>query len=147
MAKKEWFTSKLKAKIFTWLGGIPIDRDNVDVMAIKKCFETLKKGNRLVVFPEGTRNKTQEVDLLPIKGGANLIAFKAKVKIVPVAMRSKFKIFSKNNYMCIGKPFGYEEYEGQRLTDELNKKLTEEMAEKLLDTFNEVKAFALENKK
>ena len=145
MAKKEWFTNKIKAKFFGWLGGIPVDRDHVDVMAIKKCFETLKRGDRLVVFPEGTRNKTQEVDLLPIKGGANLIAYKAKVKIVPIAMKSRFRIFRKN-YMYIGEPFDYSEYGGQKLTDELNKQLTKEMAEKLQFAMDEVKVFATEKK-
>ena len=62
-------------------------------------------------------------------------------------MKSRFKIFSKNNYMYIGEPFNYEEYEGQRLTDELNKKLTEEMAVKLQLTFDSVKEFATEKRK
>ena len=97
MAKKELFDKKLKAKFIRWLGGIPVDREKLDISTIKECFKTLKNGDILVVFPEGTRNrKAEEIDLLPLKGGANLIAFKTGAKIVPVGMAKKYKVFRRN---------------------------------------------------
>lgn len=146
MAKKEIFNKKLKEKFFRWCGGIPVDRENLDLNSIKECFKTLKEGNVLVVFPEGTRNKKQEVDLLPIKGGASLLAFKASTKVVPVAMKSKFKMFRKN-YLYIGEAYDFKEYKGRRLDAELTDKLTEDMSNKLLDCLQKAREFAEETEK
>ena len=141
MAKKELFNKKLKAKFIRWLGGIPVDREKLDITTIKECFKVIKAGDRLVVFPEGTRNKTHDQDLLPLKGGANLIAFKTGVKIVPLAMAKKYKIFRKN-HMYIGEPFDYSAYAGQKLTAELNEEFIEDMRIRLLDCIDKSRKFA-----
>lgn len=147
MAKKELFNKKLKAKFIRWLGGIPVDREKLDITTIKECFKTIKNGDILVVFPEGTRNRrVDEVDLLPLKGGANLIAFKTGVKVVPVGMAKKYKVFRKN-YMYIGEAYDYSEYQGQKLSAELSDKLTEDMRQRLLLCINNAREFAKESKK
>ena len=146
MAKKEIFDKKLKEKFFRWCGGIPVDRENLDLKSIKECFKKLKDGEVLVVFPEGTRNKKQEVDLLPIKGGASLLAFKAGTKVVPIAMKNKFKIFRKN-YLYIGEPYDYSEYKGQKLDAELTDKLTEDMSNRILDCLHKTREMAEETEK
>ena len=116
LGKKELMKHKLIGKLLIAYGLIPIDREGVDIEALKKCFSVLKEGASLVIFPEGTRNKTDD-ELKEIKGGASMIACKAKVNIVPVAMRSKFKVFRKN-YVAIGKPIDLSEYYGKRLNAE-----------------------------
>ena len=125
LGKKELTKNKFAAKIMTRYGLIPIDRDKADVNAIKECFAVLKRGDNLIIFPEGTRNKRDD-ELKELKGGASLIALKAKVKVVPFAMMTRFKMFRKN-YGCIGKPFDFSEYYGQRADSELIKKLEEKM--------------------
>ena len=117
LGKKELMKHKLIGKLLLAYGLIPIDREGVDIEALKKCFTVLKEGSSLVIFPEGTRNKT-EGELQKIKGGASMIAVKAKVNIVPVAMRSKFRIFRKN-YLAVGKPIDFSEYYGRKLDSEL----------------------------
>ncbi len=147
MAKKELFNKKLKAKFIRWLGGIPVDREKLDITTIKECFKTLKNGDILVVFPEGTRNKkADEIDLLPLKGGANLIAFKTNSKIVPVGMAKKYKVFRKN-YMYVGEPFDYSSLKGQKLSAELSDELTDDMKNRLLDCIKNAREFAKESKK
>lgn len=147
MAKKELFDKKLKAKFIRWLGGIPVDREKLDITTIKECFKTIKNGDNLVVFPEGTRNKrVDETDLLPLKGGANLIAFKTGVKIVPVGMAKKFKIFRKN-HMYIGEAYDYSKYKGEKLSSELSEKLTEDMKNRLIFCISKAREFAEESKK
>ena len=141
MAKKEWFNKKAKAKLFKWMGAIPVDRDNFDINSIKTCFATLKNGNVLVIFPEGTRNKDERISLLPIKGGASMIAFKTKSKIVPVYMYNKYKPFRKN-YICIGEPYDFLEYQGQKLTPELSDEFANQMTHKLLECKTKVDEFA-----
>lgn len=63
-------------------------------MAIKNALRVLKNGEILGIFPEGTRIKS-ETDDVQIKSGAAMIASKAKVNILPVAISGNYKIFSK----------------------------------------------------
>lgn len=71
---------------------ISIDRDANDIKAIKLCIDSLKKRS-LILFPEGTRNK----DIIPLeaKAGVSMIAARANVKILPVTIKGRFKLFSK----------------------------------------------------
>lgn len=129
MAKKEWFEKKFMSKLFTTLGGIPIDRENADLASIRKCLSVVKRGDILVIFPEGTRNKVDDT-LQEIKGGAGMIAYLAKVKVLPVALKKKFRVFARNE-LYIGKPFDYSEFYGQKLGSDLDAALTEKMRENL----------------
>lgn len=147
MAKKELFNKKGKAKFIRWLGGIPVDREKLDITTIKECFKTIKNGDVLIVFPEGTRNRNvEEIDLLPLKGGASLIAFKTGVQIVPVGMAKKYKIFRKN-HICIGKAYDYSNYQGRKLSAELTEELTEDMANRIKDCIMQARDFAKVAKK
>ena len=130
LGKKEWFSSKFKSWFFRKLGGIPVDREKADITSLKNCLKTLKNGKTLVVFPEGTRNKTEE-DLLPLKGGAAMLAYMSKVKIVPVAMSKRFRPFRKN-YAYIGEPFDFSDREG-KFNAALGEELTETVRVRMLD--------------
>ena len=78
----------------------------------------LKDGHKLVVFPEGTRNKTGTTDIQPIMGGAMIFAIKAKSPIVPIIISGKPKIF-RRTYVMVGKPFELSEFYDKKLTDEV----------------------------
>ncbi len=132
MAKKEWFSGKFKAKLFSTLGAIPVDREKADFASVKRCLEVIKRGDILAIFPEGTRNKVND-ELQEVKGGAAMIAFMAKATVVPVALKKKFKAFHRNE-LYIGKPFDYSEYYGQRLNSALDETLTEKMRANLQKT-------------
>lgn len=144
LAKKEWFDKKFLAWVFKRYGGIPIDREKPEFSALKKCFAVLKNGDNLVVFPEGTRNRKGE-ELLEIKGGAALIAYKAKVPVVPVVMLSHFRKF-RRNYLMIGKPFDFSSFTGTAGSD-LNDGLKAFMLEKMNETREELKRLVGEKKK
>ena len=91
MAKKELFRNKAFGRILTKLGAFPVDRGNTDIGAIKNAMRTLKSGNKLLIFPEGTRvrkGKTSEPH-----AGAVLIAHRVNVPIVPVYLSVKKGLF------------------------------------------------------
>ena len=90
MAKKELFSNKINNYIFNSLGAFPIDRDCIDINAIKTCIKLLKNNNVVCIFPEGTRNKTDNI-LLPFKSGITKIAKKTNSLIVPFGISGEYK--------------------------------------------------------
>ena len=77
----------LLGRAFQVGGFVPIDRASRDqsMAAIEQVAESLRAGNSFLTFPEGTRSKTGA--LLPFKRGPFLMAIKAQVPVVPVAVQ------------------------------------------------------------
>lgn len=61
-----------------------------DLDVLRGVEEGLKKGKRVVIFPEGTR--TRDGNLLPLKKGAFRVAQNAGVPVCPVAIAGSFHI-------------------------------------------------------
>ena len=124
MAKKEYFDGR-HAWFFKLVGCIPVDRSKKDNNATSLALEVLKNGYALGLFPEGTRNKTDQF-LLPFKYGDVSMAHKTDSLIVPFGITGDYKFRSKNLTIRFGKPF--------KVDDDLekaNKKLEKEV-EKLM---------------
>ena len=96
LAKKELFENKFMGFIYKGVGCIKIDRQANDVGAIKECLKVLKKGKKLVVFPEGTRTNNENEALGEVKNGVAMFAIKGKVPIVPMFIYKKPKVFRRN---------------------------------------------------
>jgi 1-acyl-sn-glycerol-3-phosphate acyltransferase len=76
----------LLARAFRMAGFIPIDRHNKEsaLRSIEAGASSLRSGHSFLIFPEGTRSKTDQ--LLPFKKGGFRMAIKAGAPIVPVAI-------------------------------------------------------------
>lgn len=85
IAKQELFRI---SKFFTWLikffNAIPLDRDAQAKSALDQCSQLLQRQKSVVIFPEGTRNKSDS--LLPFKAGIGFLAITNQVPIIPVAV-------------------------------------------------------------
>ncbi len=92
IAKKELFSNKFFAYIMTSLGAIPVDRQNLDLKAIKSSVKVLNEGNYLGIFPEGTRVK--EVKRENIKNGIAYIALRADANILPIEIKGRYIPFT-----------------------------------------------------
>jgi 1-acyl-sn-glycerol-3-phosphate acyltransferase len=81
-------TKYLKYPLLRWFiitaNGIWLDRDTADFSAFRKAVEALRAGKALGIAPEGTRSVT--ASLLEGKPGTALLALRAGVPIVPVAI-------------------------------------------------------------
>lgn len=104
MAKKEYFDSKL-AWFFKLAGCIPVDRTIHDDKAKAAALEVLSLDGAIGLFPEGTRNKTNDKLLLDFKFGTVSMAQKTNATIVPCALTGDYKFRSKNLMCQFGKPF------------------------------------------
>jgi 1-acyl-sn-glycerol-3-phosphate acyltransferase len=67
-------------------GFVAVDRGDRDrsMQSLEQGAESLRSGNSFLIFPEGTRSRTGA--LLPFKKGGFVMAIKAQVPIVPVAI-------------------------------------------------------------
>lgn len=62
---------------------IPLDRYNPSKQWLEESLDALKKGESIIIFPEGKRNKSG-IGLLPFRNGAALLAMHSGARIVPV---------------------------------------------------------------
>lgn len=60
---------------------------------ILQAIDYIKQGISICVFPEGTRNKGEELSMLPFKEGTFKIALKTGCPIVPVSINNTAEIF------------------------------------------------------
>lgn len=144
LCKKEWFKHKIISWFFLSCGAIPVDRENADVQALKNSLKVLKSGKKLIIFPEGTRNKTDE-RLLPIKGGAGVLAAKTCVNVLPMYIKQKSK-FLRRNYLYVGEPMDMSEYFGKRIDKVVEEELAEKIRDGILSTGDKMNEY-FENKK
>lgn len=84
------------------LGCVFIDRANLrqSVKAVQECVEVLKRGNSMVIFPEGTRSKGQVMG--EFKKGSLRLVEKVDVPIVPVSVNNTHSAFESNNHRVRG---------------------------------------------
>lgn len=72
--------------VFQVGGYIPVPREQKEaaLRAIDLAAASIRQGNSFLVFPEGTRSRTDE--MLPFKKGGFVMAIQAQAPIVPVAI-------------------------------------------------------------
>ena len=130
MGKKELWNNKLLGWLFTKVHGFPVDRGNVNMAAIRTAMGILKEGNTLGIFPEGTRSKVGH--MLPLLGGASMLAFKSGCDVVPVYIDGNYKPFRRIT-VRVGKPISMEEikttYSGKSALDEVTRRMEASFAQ------------------
>jgi 1-acyl-sn-glycerol-3-phosphate acyltransferase len=87
------------ARAFRLGGFIPIDRRNKEsaMRSIEAGARSIRSGNSFLIFPEGTRSKTDE--LLPFKKGGFVMAIRAGAPIVPVAVTGGRKAMQRGSWL------------------------------------------------
>lgn len=114
IAKKEMRKIPLLPLYMDDIGCLFLDRNDIrqGMEIIKQGAEFMNMGHSMILFPEGTRNQTE--NLLPFKEGGYKMAEKSKSPIVPVAISGsdlllesapKNHIRSHNVIIEFGKPF------------------------------------------
>ncbi|WP_258238870.1 lysophospholipid acyltransferase family protein [Arcobacter sp. CECT 8985] len=88
VAKKELYNSLFFGSFTKNAGSILIDRESSNMSDFfKRTKEIVKEGHSIFIFPEGTRNTTNEV-LNGFKDGSKLIALKNRLDILPIFIKT-----------------------------------------------------------
>ena len=82
-ARDYFFDTTLKGWFFsTFLNVVPIEREETSLAGLRTVKSILSRGESALIFPEGTRSRSGEVQ--PFKPGLGLIAWELRAPIVPV---------------------------------------------------------------
>ena len=114
MAKVEIMRLPFIGWILSKAGVFGVDRGATDVKAVRTAMKFLKEGDKLLMFPEGTRVRGNED--VEAKVGAALFATRTGVPLLPVYIQRKKRRFRRNT-VVIGEPY-YPEFEGRKPSEE-----------------------------
>lgn len=85
IAKSEFYRTGIVVWLFSRAGTIPVDRGTADMRALRRAQHALKRGEDVLIFPEGTRIRTDDQPV-EIHGGFALMAQMAKASVAPMAV-------------------------------------------------------------
>src|SRR6202451_4345728 len=144
MAKEGVFHPAIFGALLTRLGAFPVDRTSADRESLRLSEEVLKRGQALVLFPEGTRKEGTVVE--PLHDGAAFIASRTGATIVPVGIAgserampvgAKFPRLTKIQ-IVVGTPIEPPTSEGRVSRSQITEK-TEELRRELEAVYSEAR--------
>jgi 1-acyl-sn-glycerol-3-phosphate acyltransferase len=132
LAGEKWAESWPVSWLLKTVGGIFVNRGEVDRVALAKCLAVLRDGGILGLAPEGTRSRTGV--LQRGKPGVAYIAIKAGVPILPVGISGQEKLLASwkrlrrpHIMMRVGEPFWLDPIEGRQKGQQLQARSDEVM--------------------
>jgi 1-acyl-sn-glycerol-3-phosphate acyltransferase len=111
MAKRELFARRWQAWLLSSLGAFPVDRGASDSEAIDTARAILKRGDCVVVFPEGTR--VRPGPLGAPRRGVGRLALETGAPVAPIAVigtedvREKWRIRPRKVRLRAGRPLRF----------------------------------------
>lgn len=132
LARKTLFRFAPFRWLIEFLDAIPIDRDGFGIGGIKETLKRLKRGELVLIFPEGTR--TKDGNVAPLKPGFVALARRGRTPLLPIGMDGAFDAWPRNArfprpsriHVCIGEPISPETMAAltdEQLIDELERRI------------------------
>ena len=99
MVRKEWYKLPFVGWHLSRSGNIAIDRSNprASAKSVIEAVRMIKAGRNVIFFPEGTRDP--DGIMREFKGGGFVLAQKANVAILPVAIDGAYKVLRKGSWL------------------------------------------------
>lgn len=91
--------------LFRLMLTIPVDRSRHTPEVIAASDEVLRRGGVIAIFPEGTRNRSEDEILLPFKYGAVSLARNNGACIVPCVNTGSYRPFFSRVETYFGEPY------------------------------------------
>jgi 1-acyl-sn-glycerol-3-phosphate acyltransferase len=123
---------------FRWLietlDAIPIDREGLGIAGLKETLRRLKRGEMVLIFPEGTRTADGEVAAL--KPGFSALARRGDVRLLPVGLDGAFDAWPRTKllprvgvvHVAFGPPLSSEDiarFDERELVTEVERRIRE----------------------
>lgn len=138
VAKKEMLGYPLLKDWMKRLYCLFLDRDNMKegLKTILQAIDYVKQGISICIFPEGTRNKGEELSLLPFHQGSFKIAEKSGCAIIPMSLNNTAEIFE-NHFPRIKKTHVILEYGKPIYPKDLDREEKKHLAQTCQDIIQE----------
>lgn len=116
IAKKELFNSFIFKDFMKLSQSYPLDRedDRASLKVLKEAVKDIKDGASVVVFPEGTRSHSP--DMNEFKSGLFSMLRRAQVPIIPVYIHDSYNDKLKSYHVYFGEPIEPEKLKGADLS-------------------------------
>ncbi len=140
MARKTLFRSPLFGWIIAYLDAIPVNRDGMSLEGIKETLRRLKRGERVVIFPEGTRSPDGRLG--EVKPGVCALARRGKAALLPMGLDGAFDAWPRSAKLprsvtvtvSIGTPLSADE-----IADMSDEQLISELRQRIARCFDEAR--------
>jgi 1-acyl-sn-glycerol-3-phosphate acyltransferase len=112
LARKTLFEKKLFGPIIARVNARPVDLSRGDISALRTVINLLKEGHRTLIFPEGTRSLTGQIQ--QARPGIGMIVAKTLAPVVPMRIFGSFEAWPKGGKIrprpitvVVGKPLRF----------------------------------------
>ena len=111
LARSSLFRRTWWACVLEHLNAHPVNGSLQDLSSLRSVIESLRQGKKVVLFPEGGRTETGE--LQNVKMGVAMLALRAGVPILPVFIQGTFEAWPRHSFFprwgksircCFGEP-------------------------------------------
>ncbi len=128
MAKAELMRVPLIGWLLKKAGVFAVERGKSDVGAVKEAIKCLKGGDKLLLFPEGTRHRDGTIDESG-KTGAAMFAVRTGAPLVPIFIPAEKRWF-RPTPVVFGQPF-FPQVEGRRASADEYKVIAKELMSRI----------------
>lgn len=130
ISKREAFENPILGFFLRRIKALSANRDGTDARIVLDSLKCLRNGEKLAIYPEGSRNKTND-EIRPFKHGAAMMAIRTKTPIIPIVIVKRPKFF-RVTHVLVGEPVELLEYYNRKLTDSDYEVVEEKLRELLV---------------
>ncbi len=132
LARKTLFEKKLLGPLISRVNALPVDLSRGDLTAFRAVLNLLKEGHRTVIFPEGTRSLTGQIQ--KARPGIGMIIARTLAPVVPVRIFGSFEAWPKGGKIrpypitvVVGKPMRFKKEDFAAYNREIYQKVSEQV--------------------
>jgi 1-acyl-sn-glycerol-3-phosphate acyltransferase len=132
LARKTLFEKKLLGPIISRVNALPVDLSRGDLAAFRSVMKLLQEGHRTVIFPEGTRSLTGQIQ--KARPGIGMIIARTLAPVVPMRIFGSFEAWPKGGKIkphpitvVVGKPIRFKKDDFPAHNREVYQKISEQV--------------------